>query len=80
MEGNMLMQLFSPLITSHNVMDEQFGNPYTSITCNDNTTICLQKFQDCVIILVGREPEYTLQRLINIVLRLVKVIMTNICF
>uniref|UniRef100_A0A6A7G668 Hermansky-Pudlak syndrome 1 protein homolog n=3 Tax=Hirondellea gigas TaxID=1518452 RepID=A0A6A7G668_9CRUS len=73
-EPNLLVQLFSPLITSHQVMDVQFGNPYSSITCHDNTTIALQKYEGCVFVCVGRQEEEELQRLLNIVIRLTKLL------
>jgi len=42
-EHNLLIQLFSPLIASQNVMSSQFDNPYSTITCHDGTAITLQQ-------------------------------------
>ena len=42
-DPNIIVQLFSPLITSHRVMGEQFGNPYSSIECEDKTLLVFRE-------------------------------------
>lgn len=42
LDPNVLIQLFSPLVTSQRFMREQFGNPYNSLQCNDGTNIVFQ--------------------------------------
>lgn len=34
-DKNVIVQLFSPIITSHRIMNCQFGNSYTSIQCQE---------------------------------------------
>lgn len=41
-DPNVIIQLFSPLVTSHRFMKEQFGNPYNSVQCEDGTNIVFQ--------------------------------------
>lgn len=35
-ESDVIVQIFSPIITSHRIMNCQFGNSYTSIQCGDD--------------------------------------------
>ncbi|KAA0202507.1 hypothetical protein HAZT_HAZT009280 [Hyalella azteca] len=73
-EANILVQLFSPLLTSHQVMDLQFGNPYTAITCHDGTTLAIHKYESCVFLVIGQAEEEWLQRLLSTVVRLTKLL------
>ncbi|KAF2354573.1 hypothetical protein FHG87_014669 [Trinorchestia longiramus] len=73
-EANVLVQLFSPLLTSHQVMDLQFDNPYTAITCHDGTTLALHKYEACVFLVIGQAEEEWLQRLLSTVVRLTKLL------
>lgn len=38
-DNNIIVQLFSPIITSHRIMNCQFGNSYTSIQCQKDLNI-----------------------------------------
>lgn len=41
-DNNIIMQIFSPLVTSQTIMLCQFDNSYTSIQCESNFTIVLE--------------------------------------
>lgn len=43
LDPNIVVQLFSPLVTSQRIMATQFNNPYTSVSCQDGTTIVFQE-------------------------------------
>lgn len=43
LDPNIVVQIFSPLVTSQRIMATQFNNPYTSVTCQDGTTVVFQE-------------------------------------
>ncbi|XP_069187903.1 BLOC-3 complex member HPS1 isoform X2 [Procambarus clarkii] len=55
-------------------MATQFGNPYTSISCQDGTTVVFQEYAGYLFVGVGHQEESHLQRIISITIRLVQLI------
>lgn len=47
-DNNIIMQIFSPLITSQRIMLCQFDNSYSSIQCENNFTIVLEEVSNSV--------------------------------
>lgn len=41
--SNILMQIFSPIITSQRIMCSQFGNSYTSCQCQNGLNIAFEE-------------------------------------
>lgn len=39
----MIVQIFSPVVASHRIMNCQFGNSYNSIKCENNLSIYFQE-------------------------------------
>ncbi|CAL4180645.1 unnamed protein product, partial [Meganyctiphanes norvegica] len=72
LDQNIVVQLFSPLVTSQRIMATQFNNPYTSLTCEDGTTIVFQDYAGHLFVVIGEASEEHLQRVANIAIRIVK--------
>lgn len=45
-DNNIIMQIFSPLITSQRIMFCQFDNSYSSIQCENDFTIVLEEVRN----------------------------------
>ncbi|OXA60249.1 Hermansky-Pudlak syndrome 1 protein homolog isoform X2 [Folsomia candida] len=71
LDPNVLIQLFSPLVTSQRFMREQFGNPYNSLQCNDGTNIVFQDYMGFLFLRVGNEEVSSLKRSVGITITLV---------
>lgn len=41
--ANIIVQLFSPIVTSQRIMSCQFGNSYTTIECEDNLNVTFEE-------------------------------------
>lgn len=55
--NDVLVQLFSPLVTSHRVMKERMQNPYTSIHCKDQTLCMFTEYYDWTVLGINSEKE-----------------------
>jgi Hermansky-Pudlak syndrome 1 protein len=47
---NVVMQLFAPIVTSQRIMSCQFGNSYTSIQCQDGTSMVFNEVSNLIAI------------------------------
>ncbi|KAK3865840.1 hypothetical protein Pcinc_028584 [Petrolisthes cinctipes] len=74
LDPNIVVQLFSPLVTSQRIMATQFNNPYTSVSCQDGTTIVFQEYAGYLFVGVGNQEESHLQRVVSITIRVVQLI------
>ncbi|ODM97047.1 Hermansky-Pudlak syndrome 1 protein [Orchesella cincta] len=70
-DPNILVQLFSPLVTSQRFMREQFGNPYNSVQCEDGTNIVFQEFMGFLFMRIGSEEIAYLRRALGITITFV---------
>lgn len=55
LDPNIVVQLFSPLVTSQRIMATQFNNPYTSISCQDGTNVVFKEvhfYYKCILLAV----------------------------
>lgn len=55
--NDILVQLFSPLVTSHRVMKERMHNAYSSVYCKDQTLCIFTKYYDWTILGINSEKE-----------------------
>jgi len=53
-ESIVLMQIFSPLLTSYRVMNQEFQNSYDGITCEDGSTVAFYEEMDFLLIAVAK--------------------------
>lgn len=70
--SNVVIQLFSPIITSQRLMTCQFGNSYTSIQCDDNVNLVFNEYMGYLFVYIGTLPVETLQRSLGVCISLVK--------
>ncbi|XP_066981902.1 BLOC-3 complex member HPS1 [Macrobrachium rosenbergii] len=74
LDPNIVVQLFSPLVTSQRIMATQFNNPYTSVSCQDGTTVVFQEYAGYLFVGVGHQEEAHLQRIISVTIRIVQLL------
>ncbi|XP_046648900.1 uncharacterized protein LOC124340340 [Daphnia pulicaria] len=53
-ESMILMQIFSPLLTSHRIMNQEFQNSYDCIACEDGSTVAFYEQMGFLLITVAR--------------------------
>ncbi|XP_043267340.1 Hermansky-Pudlak syndrome 1 protein homolog [Venturia canescens] len=69
---NIIMQLFSPIVTSQNVMSSQFGNSYTSMKCHDGTNMVFDDFMGYTFIYVSTEDVELMRRTLGVCVSIVR--------
>ncbi|XP_014205525.1 Hermansky-Pudlak syndrome 1 protein homolog isoform X2 [Copidosoma floridanum] len=69
---NVIMQLFSPLVTSQHVMASQFGNTYTAMRCHDGTNMVFDEFMGHTFIYVSSEDPDLMRRTLGVCVAIVK--------
>ncbi|KAJ8937390.1 hypothetical protein NQ318_015470 [Aromia moschata] len=52
-ECDIIVQIFSPIITSHRIMNCQFGNSYSFIQCEDDLTIFFNEYMGYLFVAIG---------------------------
>ncbi|XP_011296705.1 Hermansky-Pudlak syndrome 1 protein homolog [Fopius arisanus] len=75
LSGNVIMQLFSPVVTSQQVMASQFGNSYTSMQCQDGTNIVFDDAMGYTFIYVSTDDVEFMKRTLGICVTIV----THVC-
>lgn len=60
------MQLFSPIVTSQQMMASQFGNSYTSINCEDGTNIVFDYSMGYTFIYISNDDIIFMKRSLGI--------------
>jgi hypothetical protein len=53
-EALAVMQMFSPLLTSHRIMNEEFQNTFHNIACEDGSTLAFYEHMNFLAIAVSR--------------------------
>ncbi|XP_034952324.1 Hermansky-Pudlak syndrome 1 protein homolog [Chelonus insularis] len=66
LSANIIMQLFSPIVTSQQVMASQFGNTYTSMKCQDGTNMVFDNFMGYTILYVSTADIELMKRTVGI--------------
>ncbi|XP_056643966.1 BLOC-3 complex member HPS1 isoform X1 [Diorhabda sublineata] len=69
---NILIQAFSPIVTSHRIMSCQFGNSYTSIECENNLTVYFEDYMGYLFLAIGKEKVDYMQRFTKICVTIVR--------
>lgn len=69
---NVIMQLFSPIITSQYVMASQFGNSYTSMKCQDGINVVFDEYIGYTFMYIATEEEELMKRTVGVCVSLVE--------
>ncbi|XP_054005351.1 BLOC-3 complex member HPS1 isoform X3 [Hylaeus anthracinus] len=69
---NVIMQLFSPIVTSQHIMASQFGNSYTSMRCNDGTNMVFDEFMGYTFIYISMEEVELMKRTLGVCVAIVR--------
>lgn len=69
---NVIMQLFSPIVTSQHVMASQFGNSYTSMRCHDGTNMVFDEFMGYTFIYISLEEVELMKRTLGVCVAIVR--------
>ncbi|XP_014599248.1 PREDICTED: Hermansky-Pudlak syndrome 1 protein homolog isoform X1 [Polistes canadensis] len=69
---NIIMQLFSPIVTSQYAMASQFGNSYTSMKCQDGTNMVFDEYMGYTFIYVGIEDIELMKRTLGVCVSIVR--------
>ncbi|KAK0183216.1 hypothetical protein PV327_001277 [Microctonus hyperodae] len=74
LSANIIMQLFSPIVTSQQVMASQFGNFYTSMQCHDGTNMVFDDFMGYTFLYISTEDIEIMKRTIGVCVTIVRYI------
>lgn len=69
---NIIMQLFSPIVTSQHVMASQFGNSYTSMRCHDGTNMVFDEFMGYTFIYISMDEVELMKRTLGVYVAIVR--------
>ncbi|XP_017878116.1 Hermansky-Pudlak syndrome 1 protein homolog [Ceratina calcarata] len=69
---NIIMQLFSPIVTSQYVMASQFGNSYTSMKCHDGTNMVFDEFMGYTFIYISTDDVKLMKRTLGVCVAIVR--------
>ncbi|XP_065169466.1 BLOC-3 complex member HPS1 isoform X2 [Atheta coriaria] len=71
---NVIVQIFSPIVTSQRIMSCQFGNSYTSIQCQDGINMTFEDYMGYLFVCIGLEEVSSMKRSLNICVTMVRFI------
>ncbi|XP_046385699.1 Hermansky-Pudlak syndrome 1 protein isoform X2 [Ischnura elegans] len=66
LSSNIIIQLFSPIVTSQRLMGCQFGNSYISVQCQDGTNMVFDEYMGYLFIHIGTEDVVLMKRTLSI--------------
>nr|CAD7587257.1 unnamed protein product [Timema genevievae] len=69
---NVLIQLFSPIVTSQRVMNCQFGNSYSSVQSLDGTNMIFDEYMGYLFVHIGMRDVNWLKRMLGLCITIVK--------
>nr|CAD7263622.1 unnamed protein product [Timema shepardi] len=69
---NVLIQLFSPIVTSQRVMNCQFGNSYSSVQSLDGTNMIFDEYMGYLFVHIGMRDVNWLKRMLGLCISIVK--------
>ncbi|XP_063221204.1 BLOC-3 complex member HPS1 [Bacillus rossius redtenbacheri] len=69
---NVIIQLFSPIVTSQRVMNCQFGNAYSSVQCQDGTKMVFDEYMGYLFVHIGVQEVSWLKWMQGVCITLVK--------
>ncbi|XP_029156975.1 Hermansky-Pudlak syndrome 1 protein homolog isoform X1 [Nylanderia fulva] len=69
---NIIMQLFSPIVTSQHVMASQFGNSYTSMKFQDGTNMVFDEYIGYTFIYIATKEVELMRRTLGVCVSIVR--------
>lgn len=69
---NIIMQLFSPIVTSQHVMASQFGNSYTSMKFQDGTNMVFDEYIGYTFIYIASKEVELMRRTLGVCVSIVR--------
>lgn len=69
---NIIMQLFSPIVTSQHVMASQFGNSYTSMKFQDGTNMVFDDYIGYTFIYIAMKEVELMRRTLGVCVSIVR--------
>ncbi|GAB1869418.1 Hermansky-Pudlak syndrome 1 protein-like protein [Camponotus japonicus] len=69
---NIIMQLFSPIVTSQHVMASQFGNSYTSMKFQDGTNMVFDEYIGYTFIYIAMKEVELMKRTLGVCVSIVR--------
>ncbi|XP_050449468.1 BLOC-3 complex member HPS1 [Cataglyphis hispanica] len=69
---NIIMQLFSPIVTSQHVMSSQFGNSYTSMKFEDGTNMVFDEYIGYTFIYIATKEIELMRRTLGVCVSIVR--------
>lgn len=69
---NIIVQIFSPMVTSQRVMSCQFGNSYTSIQCKDGLNVTFEEYMGYLFVSIGIEDVTTMKKFLSVCVTIVR--------
>ncbi|XP_072759676.1 BLOC-3 complex member HPS1 isoform X2 [Anoplolepis gracilipes] len=70
--SNIIMQLFSPIVTSQHVMASQFGNSYTSMKFQDGTNMVFDEYIGYTFIYIAMKEVELMRRTLGVCVSIVR--------
>lgn len=67
-----IVQIFSPIVTSQRIMSCQFGNSYTSIQCQDGINMTFEEYMGFLFVCIGLDDVNTMKRFLNTCVTMVR--------
>ncbi|XP_037938368.1 Hermansky-Pudlak syndrome 1 protein-like [Teleopsis dalmanni] len=71
-DGNIILQIFSPVINSQRIMHFQFDNTYASFECENGLNFTFGELLGCTFIKIGQKPVKTLKRHLGVAIALTR--------
>ncbi|CAH0385397.1 unnamed protein product [Bemisia tabaci] len=69
---NLIIQLFSPILTSYKVLNSQFANSYSSLQCENNVNFIFEQFMDHIFTFIGDHDVSYMKKILNFLVSAVK--------
>lgn len=69
---NIIMQLFSPIVTSQHVMASQFGNSYTSMKFQDGTNMVFDEYIGYTFMYIASKEVELMRRTLGVCVSIVR--------
>ncbi|KAK4882940.1 hypothetical protein RN001_006259 [Aquatica leii] len=70
--SNIIVQIFSPIVTSQRIMSCQFGNSYTSIQCENGLNMTFEEYMGYLFVSIGKEDVISMKRFLSVCVTIVR--------
>ncbi|KAF5273063.1 hypothetical protein FQR65_LT04805, partial [Abscondita terminalis] len=71
-QSNIIVQIFSPIVTSQRIMSCQFGNSYTSIQCENGLNMSFEEYMGYLFVTIGKEDVTSMKRFLSVCVTIVR--------